>query len=170
MNKIIHNKTIYFFDESNSEIMYIDHSIDECIWYFYTDNIIKITKDMELYSLLDEFMKQDYIFNNDTLKNYKDKTKLIWYSDCYYNPDDEWSINSVSCLNIERKDDCFKIWCTKKLDEMIDRANKTYGICFSPSGNGKYSKNLNTGLSLQDDFIILIYQNLLKNKTRTLKK
>lgn len=170
MNKTIYNKTVYFYDNNHFEIMYLDHSTDECIWYFHSDSIIKITQDMELYSLLEDFMKQDYIFNDEILKNYKDKNKLIWYSDCYYNPEDEWSLESVSCLNIEKKDNYFNIWCTKKLDEKINRPNKTYGICFSPSGNGKYSKNLHTGLSLQDDFIILIYQKLLKNKTRTLKK
>ena len=28
-------------------------------------------------------------FNDDILFNYKDANQLIWYSDCYYNPDDD---------------------------------------------------------------------------------
>ena len=52
---------------------------------------------------------------------------------------------------------------------MIDRPYKTYGICFSPAGNGKYSKNLATGLTLQDDFVSHIYQPLL-NKNKVLKR
>ena len=114
-------------------------------------------------------MNNYYDFGDEILQNYKDSNKLIWHSDCYYNPDDKWSIASVSCLNIERNDNCFKIWCTKKLDEIIDRPYKTYGICFSPAGNGKYSKNLATGLTLQDDFVIHIYQPLL-NKNKALKR
>ena len=58
----------------------------------------------------------------------------------------------------------------KELDEIIDRPHKTYGICFSPAGNGKYSKNLNTGLTLQDDFVTHIYQPLLNRNKVMLKK
>ena len=112
MKKIIQGKTIYFYDELDIEIMYIDYSTDECIWYFNTDKVININKDMELYKILDNFMKNNYIFANDILLNYKDDNKLVWYSDCYYNPFDEWSVDSVSCLNIERKNDSFNIWCT----------------------------------------------------------
>lgn len=169
MKKIVSHKTIHFYDDENNEIMYIDHSTDECIWYFHSDNIINVTADMELYNLLYIFMNNYYDFGDEILQNYKDSNKLIWHSDCYYNPDDKWSIASVSCLNIERNDNCFKIWCTKKLDEMIDRPYKTYAICFSPAGNGKYSKNLATGLTLQDDFVIHIYQPLL-NKNKVLKR
>jgi len=169
MQKMIKDKTIYFYDDENNEIMYIDHSTDECIWYFQSESIINITEDMELYNLLNNFMNNSYVFSDDILLNFKDENNLIWYSDCYYNPDDEWSIASVSCINIVKKDSCFIIKCTKKLDEIIDRPHKTYGICFSPAGNGKYSKNLNTGLTLQDDFVTCIYQPLL-NKNKVLKK
>ena len=170
MQKVIKGKKIQFYDDNNNLIMYFDHSYDDMAWYFDTNEIIRITEDMELYSLIDNFMNEDYIFNNGVLKNYKDKNKLIWYSDCYYDPDDEWSVESVSCLNIERKDNYFNIWCTKKLDQRIDRIDKTYCIAFAPAGNGVFSRNINTGLTLQDDVVTLIYQPLLKNKTKVLKK
>ena len=95
---------VIIYDDENNEIMYIDHSTDECIWYFHSDNIINVTADMELYNLLYIFMNNYYDFGDEILQNYKDSNKLIWYSDCYYNPDDKWSIASVSCLNIERND------------------------------------------------------------------
>ena len=170
MKKIIHDKIIYFYDDNNFEVMRIDYSKDDCVWYFNTDALIKITQDMELYSIIDKFMKQDYIISNDEiLKDHKDNSKLIWYSDCYYNPDDQWSVDSVSCLNIERNGNSFNLWCSKELDKQINRSHKSYGISFSPGGNGKYSKNINTGSTLQDDFVILVYQSLL-NKNKVLKK
>ena len=52
---------------------------------------------------------------------------------------------------------------------MIDRQHKSHIICFSPAGNGKYNKNLNTGSTLQDDFVTHIYQPLL-DKKKVLKK
>lgn len=168
MKKVIKNKTIYFY-ENEEEIMYIDHSTDECIWFFNSSNIIKVEKGSELFDLLNNFMSNNYLFSNDELKNSKDETSLTWYSDCYYNPDDEWSLASVSCLHIKKEDDIILIWPTKKLDEMLERKNKTYGICFSPAGNGKYSKNINTGTFMQDDFITIVYQKLLE-RHKVLKK
>ena len=102
--------------------MYIDYPTDECIWYFNNSEVITITKDMELFELLKSIISQQYEFNEDEiLKSYKNDNKLIWYSDCYYNPDDEWSRNSVSYLKIEYIDCVFKLKCTKPLDSMINR-------------------------------------------------
>ena len=67
MQKMIKDKTIYFYDDSNNEIMYIDHSTDECIWYFQSESIINITEDMELYNLLNNFMNNSYVFSDDIL-------------------------------------------------------------------------------------------------------
>ena len=152
MKKIIREKTIYFYDENDNEIMYMDHSTDECIWFFNSEQKITLNS-----------------FSNDELENYKDKKTLIWYSDCYYNPDDEWSLASVSCLHIEKEENAIVVWPTKKLDEIISRNNKTYGICFSPAGNGKYSRNQETGTYLQDDFVTMVYQKLLE-RNKTLRK
>lgn len=164
MKKIIEDKTIYFYDDENTLLMYIDHRVDDCIWYFASDNKICIFENTELYHLLNEFMDSNYTFSDEVLKNYKDENTLVWYSDCYYNPDDEWSIASVSSLTIKRVSKGFVLIPAKQIDELIDRKNKTYGICFSPAGNGKYSKNAITGLTLQDDFIFKVYQPLMKKQ------
>ena len=169
MEKVIKDNTIIFYDDNGEKLMHIDYSSDECIWYFYSDKEIIVTENMELYNLLNDLFQENYSFQSSPLNDYKDDTKLCWYSDCYYDPDNLWQVASVSCLNIEKKEDYFKIWCYKKLDEMIDRKDKTYGICFSPLGNGKYSRNINTGLTFQDDFIIKIYQKLLCKGKRLTK-
>ena len=94
MQKIINGKTIYFYDDEDNKIMHIDYSTDECIWYFHSDSIINVTADMELYNLLHSFMNNYYDFNDEILQNYKDCNKLIWHSDCYYDPDDSWSVDA----------------------------------------------------------------------------
>ena len=164
MKKVIKESRIEFWDEeTNKIIMYIDYSTDECIWYFSDSNEITITNDMELFEPIKELMSQQYIFNDDgVLKDCKDNNKLIWYSDCYYNPDNEWSRDSVSYLTIECIDGGFTLKCIKPLDNMIDRASSLHVIAFSPLGNGKYTKNIESGLTLQDDFVINVYQKLLK--------
>ena len=172
MHKVVNETKVSFFDNSDNEIMYIDYPTDECIWYFNNSEVITITKDMELFELLKALMSQQYeIDKNEILYSYKNNNKMIWYSDCYYNPDDEWSINSVSYLTIEYVNGVYKMKCTKPLDEIIDRKNKSHVIVFSPLGNGRYAKNIETGLTLQDDFVQQVYQKLLKNeKVRKLQK
>ena len=125
--------------------------------------------DDDIYNGIDLFMSQSYVFGNELLKNSKTEDKLVWFSDCYYDPDDSWSVDSVSCLTIEKKDDSYEITCSKKLDELINRVNKSYCISFSPAGNGKFSRNTNTGLTLQDDFVLMVYRPLLE-KNKVLKK
>lgn len=171
MDMKINNYSICFYDENGNEVMTIDHSRDECVWLFYSDALINVKRDCELYNFLDKFMQQDYVFADSVLKYYKDKEKLIWPSDCYYDPNDEWSVDSVSCLNIEKKEDSFDIWCSKKTDKKTDRLDKTYCICFSPCGNGSFSKNLKTGSTLQDDFVVFIYNSLFyKNNVKSLRQ
>ena len=166
MMKIINGSRIEFWNEETNEMtMYIDFPTDECIWYFYNSEVITITRDMELFELLKNIMSQEYEFsNNEGLTSYKDNNCLVWFSDCYYNPDDEWSRNSVSYLTIEFVDDIFKLKCIKPLDSMIDRATKSHVIVFSPLGNGKYARNIKSGLMLQDDFVQMVYQQLLKKE------
>lgn len=170
MKKVISDKTICFFDEDSNEKMYIDHSKDECILGIETSEKIIINEDDELYSLLEDFMSQKYQFGNEYLQSSKTDNKLIWYSDCYYNPDDEYSVANVSCLNIEKVDNHYEIWATKELDKMLNRKTKCYGICFSPCGNGQYTKNIETGLTLQDDFVIMVYAKLRTKNKLLLKK
>lgn len=166
MKKVIKGSRIEFWnEETNKIIMYIDYSTDECIWYFYNSEVITITKDMDLFELLRNIILQQYDFdNNEVLKSYKKNNKLVWYSDCYFNPNDEWSRNSVSYLTIEYLDGIFTLKCTKPLDNIIDRGESSHVIAFSPLGNGKYTKNIESGLTLQDDFVIMVYQELLKKE------
>ena len=165
MHKVINGTKISFYDDSDNEIMYIDYPSDECIWYFNSSEVAIITEDSVLFEPIKSIMSQQYEFdNNEVLHSSKDDNKLVWYSDCYYNPSDEWSINSVSYLTIEFIDGIFKIKCTKLLDKMINRKYKSHVIAFSPLGNGKYTRNIKTGSTLQDEFVINVYQKLLQRE------
>ena len=164
MKKVIKESRIEFWnEETNKIIMYIDYSTDECIWYFSNGNEIIITEDMILFEPLKEIMNNEYSFNEqEVLKSYKNNNELVWYSDCYYNPDDEWSRNSVSYLSIIYKNNVMKVRCINPLDKFLDKNDVSHIIAFSPLGNGKFAKNIDTGLTLQDDFVINVYQKLLK--------
>lgn len=165
MEKVVRGSEISFYDENQIEIMYMDYFNDEAIWCFNSSDIINITSDMELYEPIMSLMGQQYIFNdNENLKCYKNDSKLVWYSDCYYDADNDFSINSVSYLNTELDNNALKLWCIKPLDEVIPRKNKFHCISFSPLGNGRCVMNKNNGLTLQDDFVTMVYQKLLENQ------
>lgn len=170
MKKEIQGKKINFYDNEGESLMHIDFSRDDCIWFFDSDKKITITKDMELHGLLSDFMDQEYIFQECLLQSSKDANSLTWYSDCYYNPEDEWSVDSVSCLHIERVGENFEIWGTKELDKKFQRPHKTYGICFSPCGNGVFTQNKETRMTLQTDFVTYIYHPLRIEPKQMCKK
>ena len=170
MRKEIIDSKISFYNEEDEEIMYMDFSADEFIWFFLKNEPISITKDDELFEYIDYIMNEKYIFGIDHLQSKKSKDQLIWYSDCYYNPSDIMSVKAVSSLIINRINDKFIIHCKKPIYDIINKNNKTFCICFSPAGNGKYSKNIVSNLSLQDDFALNVYQKLMTNKLKVKEK
>ena len=70
MKKVIKGSSVFFYNELEEELMYLDHSTDECIWFFNSEKIIKITKDMELYDLLNNLFQNQYRFIQDELQGY----------------------------------------------------------------------------------------------------
>ena len=171
MEKIIDGSKISFYDKIGNEIMYMDCPIDECIWLFKEDKEIYITDEMELFEPLKELMLQNYEFDNSKpLKNYKDKNKIVWYSDCYYDKEDVWSLRSVSYLTIEYINNTFRLKPNKPLYDFFKCKNRFHCICFSQLGNGQYSKNIKNGLTLQDDFVLNVYNKLKKNNKIKIKQ
>lgn len=176
MQKVINENRIEFYNEETNEmIMCMGFVNDEFCWWFRNSDEITITEDMELFGLLKYLMQQQYDFDDPEIaKNFKDDNKLIWYSDCSYDPDSESSVNAVSYLTIVYEENIIKLKCIKPIDSIINRADKSHIIEFSPGGNGRHARNLKTGRTLQNDLIISVYQKLLskeetkkKNKTDT---
>lgn len=167
MKEVIEGKKILFYDENGNEKMCIDYPCDECTWYFSSNEVLTITPDMHLYHALLKLMQNDYHFEENTkLKDYKDDTYLRWFSDCSYNPDDDWSCAEVSYLNISFEDEVFKVWCVKPLDKLVNRPRKFHLIAFSPLGNGKFSMNEKTGQTFQTEFVTDVYYELLNASKR----
>ena len=161
MEKVVKDYEILFYD-NDKLVMSMGYQFDEFVWAFYDK--IMVTKEDELYEPLCYIMSQNYQFVNDDLECSKTDDKLVWYSDCYYNPDDQFSIMNVSYLTIERHEDCFNLYCTKPLDKILGKLDSNYVIVFSPAGNGKYARNIDKSTNLQDDIIINVYQSLLHKK------
>ena len=167
MKKVINDRDIEFYDDTTDElIMHMSIIGADFIWSFESNDPITITEDMELYKPLKQLMSNDYEFSSEeALLCYKDDNKLIWYSDCYYNPDNEFDKKRVSYLTVIRKENSFQIRCTNPLRDEGKRCPLVVG--FSPSGNGRYALNVKRDssiLGLQSDFVKYVYLNLMKQE------
>lgn len=175
MQKKINNNKISFY-EGDKELIVLEFIGADFTIYVKTKDIIEIKSDSELYNCLNDIFTMQYDFGNNPLKDVKTDSLLVWHSDCYYNPDDIISVSSLSTLHIKLEDDIYKLWCEKEISKLLNLDIDEFCIGFSPCSNGRYAKNIKTGSTLQDDFVIMLYQRLflenVKEKpiTRMIKK
>lgn len=167
-------------DDENRKILIVEQDkilldmhffADEFLCNFYSDNPITIIeKDDEIfYNGLKKLMSNNYLFDNYGLST-KTKTKLVWLSDQYGNLENLSITNMISRLVIEQKDNEYKIFAYKPFYEKNKIYRKPIIISFLPSGNGSYSKNTITGMTLQDDFINLLYSPYFIKEDKQFKK
>lgn len=76
----------------------------------------------------------------------------------YCDIEDENSTNMVNRLIIEKTDNKIKLSYENPFFKKFNIRKCDNVIAFSPCGNGFYSKNINTGLSFQDDIIMTFYK------------
>lgn len=160
MKIVYKDKNVYFYDEFDNIVMSMGAVGAEGVWTFYSAEVIKIVEDDELYPLLEDFMSQDYEFFDSVLKDNKEKDYLVWHSDVGYDPDSASSIASVPSLHIKKINDEFHLWCERDLDEMYDIKTTFFRVAFSPAGNGRTTRNLRANLTLQEDFMIKVYNKI----------
>ena len=147
---------------NNDKTLEMKFISDEFVWLLNTDEIIIDYNIGMFYEELNAVMNNDYIFDGN-IPCYKDKNKLVWLSDQYCDVSDEESLSRVNRLIIERKGSSFLIKIYNPFFEENNIKRSYYVISFSPLFNGYYSRNIESGLSLQDDFC-LMYQNILECK------
>lgn len=151
----------------NNDLVLIEmfYLADEFIWILKSCDIV-ISNDDEFYFELEKIMNNNYTFDNKYM--FKNNELLIWLSDQYCDIDNEEEVNKINRLIIKKEEDRFVISVSNPYMESLNINGKNHVICFSPMGNGYYSRNLESGLSLQDDFC-LMYQNLTNIKKHVLK-
>ena len=155
------------FYENGVQIMGMGGMGADLVWTFYTSDVITITPDMEVYDSLKTLMDQEYEFNDDDDLPYsKTADKLVWYSDLGYRAEED----EISYLTIERKAESFELICRKQLFEELGIKNRMQTIAFRPAGNGYWTKNNRTGLTLQTDFGIIILNPLYEKYQKLWKK
>lgn len=127
----------------------------------YTNNPIEITKELDksMYYNLNQLLENNYIFDNNNL-SYQEKNKIVWFSDCYCNIYDKNETDKINRLIIEKIEDKIKISYTNPYMKKKGFKKEQGVIGFSASGNGAYSRNIDTGLTFQDD-VVLTFRKIL---------
>lgn len=165
----IQNKKIYIIDDEKV-LLQTDKLGADFILLFYTKNKIIITKEIDeyLYLNLKELLENNYFFYNDPL-SYQIDNKIVWFSDCYCDIEDEEERSRVSRLIIENIDDQIELSYENPFYEKYS-INRDGVIAFSPAGNGFHSRNKKTGLTFQDDVVWAFYKTLVKEYVKSKRK
>ena len=165
----VQNRKICIVD--NEEILLQTGKLGaDFIIHFYTKNKVIITKELDeyLYLNLKDLLENNYFFRHSDLSYQKDN-KIVWFSDCYCNIEDEEERSTISRLIIEYIDDKIQMSYENPFYEKYN-INRDGVIAFSPAGNGFYSRNEKTGLTFQDDIVWAFYQTLVKEYVKTKKR
>lgn len=165
----VQNRKLYIVD--NDEILLKTGKLGaDFVIHFYTKNKVVITKELDepLYLNLKGLLENNYYFNNAPL-SYQTDNKIVWFSDCYCNIEDEEERERVSRLIIERIDNQIELSYENPFYKKynIDRNGV---IAFSPAGNGFYSRNEKTGLTFQDDIVWAFYKTLVNEYVKPKKR
>lgn len=129
-----------------------------------TEKPLVITKELDeyLYANLEQILANEYVFDSHCL-SYKNANKIVWFSDQYCDPEDENQTNMINRLILEKMNGIIKINFENPFLKKYNIKRNGNIIAFSVCGNGFYSKNVNTGLTFQDD-IVIAFSNTLKCK------
>ena len=158
------NVQIELMNDDGFKVLEFGFMADEFICTIYTSDPIILSEedDAALYTNLMHLMQNEYTFSTNLCMKTKDK--IVWLSDQFGDLEDEEVTDKINRLVIEYQNNHFKISCRNPYLEKLGLKRMSV-ICFSPAGNGIFSKNLKTGLTFQDDIIIAI-RNTLNEKNQ----
>lgn len=161
LKRNLETKQIFLVDNENI-LLQTGKIGAEFIIYLYTDTEITITKELDeyLYMNLKQILENEYIFHESNL-SYKKNDTIIWFSEQYCDIEDKEQTDRVNRLIIKNIDNQIKISFENPYCKKYSIKRKQNIIVFSPCGNGLYSKNINTGLTFQDDIVYAFYKTLI---------
>lgn len=156
------NQKLELMDDNGEKILELGFFADEFVFNFFTNMPITISEfdDMFLYHNLKNIMDNDYDFQN---KLSSKKDKLIWFSDQYCNLEDKDETDRVNRLIIREDDNKLVLSFYNPYFEQNNINRSLAIIAFSPGCNGQISRNIVTGMNLQDD-VVIAFQNIFNEK------
>lgn len=150
---------MHFIGDNGLKKMTFQFIDDDFAVILFADSLtIAKADDEEFYNQFSKLFDNKYIFR-DKYSFSKDNI-ISWVSDEYTGQKDD--IDSHNILTMIRGKNYIYFDCKNKDMEAKGRRNQMPIIYFSPLGGGRYSRNVNTGYSLQDD-IIEAFNNTMNN-------
>lgn len=163
LERCLQKGKLYLLDDDGNTILETGIIGAEFVIAIYTDKPITITKELDksLYENLNSLFENEYIFYRNL--SFKDKNTITWVSDQSYDIDDVEQIQKVNRLIFEKNGEQIKLSGKNIFCQNNNISSKSFVIAFSPAGNGLYSKNVESGLSFQDD-VVIAFNKTLRNE------
>jgi len=138
---------------------------DEFVIIFYTDQMVPISRsvDPEFYDSYQKLLLNSYELSPSF--SHQEEGRIVWFSDGYCDLGDKWQTDVKSRLCIEQREDQLVFSSINPFFDQYPYQNNPRVIILSPAGNGHYSRNRDTNMTLQDD-VIAIHGNLLQKNKR----
>lgn len=150
---------MHFIGDNGLKKMTLQFVEDDFAIVLFSDTVtIPKSVDEEFYNQFSKLFDNKYLFR-DNYSFSKDNV-ISWVSDEYNGQKDD--INSHNILTIIRSNNSIFFDCKNNKYEKEGYKNQLPIIYFTPLGGGRYSRNMTTGYSLQDD-IIEAFNNTMNN-------
>lgn len=155
----LESNQMHFIGDNGLKKMTFQFVEDDFAIILFSDSLtIRREDDEEFYNQFSKLFDNKYLFR-DNYSFSKDNV-ISWVSDEYTGEKDD--INSHNILTMIRGKNYIFFDCKNKEHEEKGRINQMPIVYFAPLGTGRYSRNANTGCSLQDD-IIEAFNNTMNN-------
>lgn len=153
-------------DRNNSQLSLIDNDgivlsmswfFDEFVWMINGNEPIEITREVDetLFNNLCNLLNNKYEFYISNELSNQSRNKIVWLSDQAVDLEDKFATDTINRLVIERVEDKIIITVLNPFCNKNGIIRRSYTVAFSPSGNGYCTKNVNSGMSFQDDMVML---------------
>jgi len=106
-------------------------------------------------------LNSKYIFDNKYSLQTEDS--IVWFSDQYCDLDNEMATMKVNRLVIKRVNDKIYLSVFNPFFEKMGVKRSFYAVSLTPSGNGIYSENLDSGESFQNEIVCAYQKTLYSN-------
>lgn len=161
-NEEKHN--ICLTDDNNVKILEAGYVGADFVILLYTQDSIVIDEEVDksFYMNFIQIMNNKYLFGNNGL-SYQRDNEIRWFSDQYCDIDNPVETDKIDRVIAKITADKILIHCDNPFCKKNSIEKKQYVISFSPNGNGFYSRNVDSGLSFQDD-VVIAFNNILNNE------
>ena len=158
------NQLLVVSNEGKVELEFSFFADEFCLFFHTPHVVIKKEENESFYSSFETLLNQSYQFSHPY--SYQDENTLVWLSDVSGDLEDPEEADRISRMILHREGDTLSFTLQRPFLEKIGVPVRDGAVAFSPAGNGCYTKNKETGKTLQNEMIECFWNCLESNKIK----